>query len=50
MVCPAPYNKQLQRTSYGVTCAPHVRRFMLHMRRAGQFSARPLNCSVMRQP
>ena len=34
--------------SYGVTCAPHVRHFIVHTRRAGHVVARPLNCGVRR--
>jgi len=30
-------------------CAPHVRHFILHTRRAGRFVTRPLNCGVMRR-
>ncbi len=32
--------------SYGVACAPHVRHFIVHMRRAGHVVTRPLNCGV----
>jgi hypothetical protein len=45
------YNKQLQRTVTRVGAgagAAQVRHFIMHSRRAGQRSARPLNCSVMR--
>src|SRR5688572_31748567 len=34
--------------SYGVTCAPHVRHFIVHTRRAGHVVTRPLNCGVRR--
>src|SRR5512134_712775 len=33
---------------YGVACAPHVRHFIVHTRRAGHVVARPLNCGVRR--
>ena len=32
---------------YGVAGAAHVRHFIVHTRRAGQRSVRPLNCGVM---
>src|SRR5688572_26264689 len=34
--------------SYGVTCAPPVRHFIVHTRRAGRVVTRPLNCGVSR--
>jgi hypothetical protein len=42
-----PYNKQLQRTVERHRGAPQVRHFIVHMRRAGERSAPPLNCGVM---
>ncbi len=45
-----PPNKQLQRTVTRRRGAPQVRHFIMHMRRAGQRSAPPLNCGVMRLP
>jgi hypothetical protein len=35
--------------SYVGAGAAHVRRFIMHTRRAGQLTARPLNCGVMRR-
>jgi hypothetical protein len=40
-------NKQLER-SYGVTCAPHVRHFIMRTRRVGHVATPPLNCGVRR--
>jgi hypothetical protein len=34
--------------SYGVAGAPHVRHFIMHVRRASRGSAPPLNCGVRR--
>jgi hypothetical protein len=42
-----PPNKQLERSYVGAG-APQVRHFIMHMRRAGQVSAPPLNCGVSR--
>ena len=36
--------------SYGVACAPHVRHFIVHTRRAGHVVTRPLNCGVRQHP
>ena len=35
--------------SDGDTCAPHVRHFIVHMRRASRRRAPPLNCGVREQ-
>jgi hypothetical protein len=48
MLC-HPHNKQLERTVIRDTCAPHVRHFMMHTRRAGHVITPPLNCGVMPQ-